>query len=639
MHVFAYLTLLISMLLSLGLGIVACAQRWTGRSTMLTWMERGHLLQTALLTLGSLVLFVALANNDFSFLYVSEYTDIFLPMFYRLTAFWAGQAGSLLFWAWTAALFGAVFVITPGYRQLQAPTKIYFWIFYFFCMSFFTLLLTNWSNPFMQVTPPPPDGNGLNPLLQHPGMIFHPPLLFMGYAGITIPGCLALAQALSESASEEVSWIEVSRNFTLISWLFLTVGIILGAWWSYMELGWGGYWAWDPVENASLIPWFAASAFLHTSVLQRRRGCLKKINVLLMAVTLMMCFFGTYLVRSGVVDSLHAFSSQGVGTPLLVFILFGLALSVLVYFLGFENHEDSRPLSGLFSREGFLVMTAWLLLTLGVVVLLGTMWPVFSKVWSPNPVGLDAGFYNKVCLPFFTLLAVMLLICPWLEWKGGFRRKGLLSMVAGAFVGACAILLFKGVTIPAALIAAAAALAGVVGIITLFVSDTGVRKVRTTWAAYGVHLGLVLVILGVAISGPYEQSRDAELMPGDTMQVMNYTITYKDMKEASSKRMAYVEVELEVQKDGKPLGTLKPQRRQYRKFRDNFSEASVLEDHIGLGNEIYATLLGTSSSKKIALQISVHPLVNWIWIGGTLMTLFPLLGLRRLRKRRDGEEA
>jgi cytochrome c-type biogenesis protein CcmF len=638
MHLFAYSTLLVSMLLCLTLGIIACAQRWHGRDTLLVWMERGHLVQTLLLTLGSLVLFAALAKNDFSFKYVAEYTDVFLPLFYRLTAFWAGQAGSLLFWAWTVAIFGAIFVLTPAYQQLRTPTKVYYWMFFYFFMAFFLLLLTNWSNPFVRLSPPPPDGNGLNPLLQHPGMIFHPPLLFLGYAGFTIPACLALAQALSESTPQEPSWMDVTRNFTLASWLFLTAGIILGAWWAYMELGWGGYWAWDPVENASLIPWFAASAFLHTSVLQRRRGCLNKINVLLMTLTLIMCFFATYLVRSGVVDSLHAFSGHGVGTPLLLFILLSLFLAGLVYFIGFEGQEPSRPLSGLMSREGFLVMTAWLLLTLGAVVLLGTMWPVFSQMWSPNPVGLEASFYNRVCLPFFAVLTVFLLICPWLEWKGGLRKKNAFFLVLGAFAAACVVLLIMGVTLPVALLAAAAALGCVAGIVTLFVVEPGYRKLRTTWGAYGVHFGLVLVVLGVAISGPYEQNIEAQIKPGDTVRIMDYTVTYVDMREGTTPAMAYVEVELLVEKDGKPMGTLKPQRRQYRKFSSQFAEAEVLDDHMYLGNELYATLLGTSASKEVAVKISVHPLVNWIWIGGTLMCLFPFLGMRGLSRKLSGKQ-
>lgn len=631
MHLFAYSTLLVSMLLSLLLGATACMQRWQGKDNLLVWMERGHLLQSFLMTLGVVVLFTALAAHDFSYLYVAEYTDTHLPMFYTLTAFWAGQSGSLLFWAWAVALFGVAFQLTPTYKRLHGPTRQYYWMFFFFVMSFLLLLLSNWSNPFVELVPPPAQGNGLNPLLQHPGMIFHPPLLFLGYAGFTIPGCLALAQALSESANKESSWLDGTRNFTLLSWLFLTAGIILGAWWSYMELGWGGYWAWDPVENASLIPWFSASAFLHTAVLQRRRGIMKKANVFLMALTLMMSFFGTYLVRSGVVDSLHAFSSTGVGTPLLIFILFGVGISILVHFVGFENQPEGRTLSGIFSREGFLVITAWLLLILGAVILLGTMWPVFSKLWSSTPVGLDAGFYNRVCLPFFSLLAVMLLVCPWLEWKGGLRRKNVFFGLAGLFVGLLIVLYIVGMTMPVPLLAAAAAIACLAGIITIFTTEAPARKLRSVWGAYGVHFGLALMILGVAASGPYQQSIQVELNPGEKTELGSYTFVYEKMNEGRGANMAYVEAEIQVLKDGKPMGSMEPQRRQYVNNNQAFAEADVLEDHMGLGNELYATLMGSNKAGRVALELSVHPLVNWIWIGGTLMCLLPFVALRRSR--------
>ncbi len=467
-----------------------------------------------LITLSCFILFRALVDKNFSFKYVADYTDIFLPVFYRMTAFWAGQAGSLLFWGWMTAFFGAAFVLSRGYQRLSIETRQMFWIFYLVVMGFFTLLVTCWSNPFLAVVPAPADGNGLNPLLQHPGMIFHPPLLFLGYAGFTIPGCLALAQALSGSVRQEPNWVELSRNYNLVAWLTLTAGIILGGWWSYMELGWGGYWAWDPVENASLIPWFTGTALLHTAVLQRQRNVLHRSNTFLMALTLIMCFFGTYLVRSGVVDSLHAFGSREVGKPLLLFILSGIVLSIGIVMTGFRNSEKSRELSGLFSREGFLVVSVWMLLLLGIIILFGTMWPVFSQLWSSNPVGLEAGFYNKVCMPIFAVLILILMVCPWMQWKNGFKKSALTYAILGLFVGLCIVLYIAGVTLPIALLGACAAIAGAVGIATLFASDPSYRKRRGAWAAYGVHFGLALVALGIAFSGPYELAREAVLKPG-----------------------------------------------------------------------------------------------------------------------------
>jgi cytochrome c-type biogenesis protein CcmF len=627
MHLFAYLLLVVCLLLCLGLSAAAAAQCWQGRTSLLPWLERGNWALTALVTLASGVLLWAFGTHQFSFQYVANYSDRLMPLFYTLTAFWAGQAGSLLFWAWTVTLFGAAFSLSPGYRRMADETRVWYWVFYLAVMGFFMLLLTNWSNPFLKLVPAPQDGNGLNPLLQNPAMIFHPPLLFLGYAGFTIPACLALAQTLSRGR-DHASWLEASRNFNLIAWLFLTAGIILGAWWSYMELGWGGYWAWDPVENASLIPWLTATAFLHTAVVESRRGSLQKTNVFLMGLTLLMAFFATYLVRSGVVDSLHAFGSGGVATPLMLLILTGLAVIGMALFAG--DIGRGRPLEDLFSRGGLLLVAAWILLILGFVILMGTMWPVFSKFWSPNPVGLDQGFYNRVCLPFFVLLALLLAVCPWVGWKGGLRRPAVVAGIGAVFVAACALVWVLGFRLVLPLVGIGAAVACIAGIGALFATDKGVRKVHASWGAYGVHAGLALVVLGVAFSGPYMVEREAVLKEGESLQIQEYTVTHEGLRQDQTRNMALLEATLSVHEDGERIGTLLPQRRLYRKFDDPFAEAAVVT---GLGDEIYATLLAATEQGDISVKVSIHPLINWIWLGGTMMCLFPILGLRRLRGR------
>jgi cytochrome c-type biogenesis protein CcmF len=635
MHLVAYLTLLISLLFSIFAAAAAVQQRWQGRSNLLALIERGHLVQTGLMTAGSIILFIALATKDFSFSYVTDYSDSFLPLFYRITAFWAGQAGSLLFWAWSTALFGAAFCLTPSYRALTPSTRLHYWIFFLSVMSFFLLLLTCWSNPFLEAVPTPEDGNGLNPLLQNPGMIFHPPLLFLGYAGFAVPACLALAQTLTQvqtSNPNEPSWLDVSRNFTLVSWIGLTGGILLGAWWSYMELGWGGYWAWDPVENASLVPWLVATAFLHTSVLQARRNCLHGTNVFLISLTLITCFVATYLVRSGVVESLHAFGSQGVGKPLLLFILVSLLLTAQVVWVGYAGREAGRALSGLFSREGFLVMAAWVLLLLGAVILVGTLWPVISSLWSPTKIGLDAGFYNRVCLPFFALLGLLLALCPWLEWKGGFKKPTHAAGLAILFLALAGGLWAYGIRLPLALIGAAAGGTCGLGILALFATNQAMRKLMRSWGAYGVHFGLAMIIVGVAFSGPYQVSKEAELKPGERISLQGYDIIYKDLHEESGVAMAYIEAQLLVEKNGKLLGELQPQRRMYRKFPNTFAEVATLAPNLGLGDEVYATLLGADEEKGATIKISIHPLVNWLWYGSWLMSVLPLLGLQRAKR-------
>ncbi|MCL2123769.1 MAG: cytochrome c biogenesis protein CcsA, partial [Desulfovibrionaceae bacterium] len=504
MYFVAYGLLLAAMLCALGSGGLALLQLWQGRSELLSFIEKAQLVLATTLLIASACLLHALYWHDFSLQYVANYTDRILPVFYRLTAFWAGQAGSLLFWALSVSLAGAAFVLTPGYRVLHPATRLWFLLFFSGIMIFFCLLLTSWSNPFLMHFPVPPDGNGLNPLLQNPGMIFHPPLLFLGYGGFVIPGCLALAQHLSCRRDEEGSWVRIARPFTLLAWVFLTAGIVLGAWWAYMELGWGGYWAWDPVENASLIPWLVGTAAVHTAILEERRGKLARVNVALMSLTTVSAFFATYLVRSGVIDSVHAFGDGGVGMPLLVFILASAVLCIWVACLG---QASVKGVSGMDSREGFLVLAVWVLLTLSVIIWIATLWPLISKLWGPQAQGLGAEFYNRVCLPLFAMLTAMLSMCPWLRWDGGLRDKMKAIAVAGCAIVAGIALWSAGYRQSTAFISAAAGFACLAGIGLLM----AVRPARDSLAAYGVHLGVALMVLGVAFSGPYKQEADLVL--------------------------------------------------------------------------------------------------------------------------------
>jgi len=635
MYFFAYGLLLLAMLCSLGSGGLALLQLWQGRSELLALAEKAQLVMAAALLVASACLLHALYWHDFSLQYVASYTDRILPVFYRLTAFWAGQAGSLLFWALSVGAAGAIFVLTTGYRALHPVTRLWFLAFFSGIMAFFGLLLTSWSNPFLMHVPAPPDGNGLNPLLQNPGMIFHPPLLFWGYGGFVIPGCLALAQHLSGRRDEEGSWIRIARPFTLLAWLFLTAGILLGAWWAYMELGWGGYWAWDPVENASLIPWLVGTAAVHTAILEERRGKLARVNVALMSLTTVSAFFATYLVRSGVVESVHAFGDGGVGMPLLIFTL---ASAVLCLWIACLGRPSARGLSGMDSREGFLVLAVWVLLTLSAIIWIATLWPLISKLWGSQAKGLGPEFYNRVCLPLFAMLTAILSMCPWMRWDGGLRDKVKVLTLVGCAVGAGMWLWYAGYRQPTAFISAIAACACCVGIGLLAAG----RPARASLAAYGVHLGVALIVLGVAFSGPYKQEADLVLGVNETGQVGAYEVRLTNIMDGEAPGYHFIAARLNVFKDGKPAGEIAPERRIYEKFgRQQFAEADTI---FSLGNEVYASLLGLEPAKpgqepRVTVKVSVHPLVNWIWVGSILMCLFPCIGLRRSKGKDTGGAA
>ncbi|MGE4192732.1 MAG: heme lyase CcmF/NrfE family subunit [Pseudodesulfovibrio sp.] len=625
MHLTGYVGLLFSLLAFLFLAGFAGYAAWSRKGETLTLLERGQMLAAGGVIFSTLLLLVGLTSRDYSFRYVYDNVDNALSFVYTLTALWGGREGSLLFWELIIAVSGMIFVATPGYKSFSDGTKLFFWMFFLTVQAFFLLLLTGWSNPFIEIIPAPADGRGLNPLLRNPGMIFHPPLLFLGFALYTIPACSALAASI---AGEKKSWIAVVRNWNILSWIFLTAGIILGGWWSYMELGWGGYWAWDPVENASLIPWFAGTAVLHTAIIESRRNALQRTNVFLMSLTFVLCIFSTYLTRSGVIDSLHTFGASGVAKPLFWSMVVFMGLTVMVTFL--SERLTHRSLSDFLSRQGMLVIAAWVLLALGMVVTLGTMWPVISQLWTHSPMGLDANFYNRVCLPFMALLVLIFCVCPWLGWKGGVRNIMGLSIVGGVLVVSFGVLYFTGMTNVLAALTAAASVAAIVGIGLLFALYPAMRAMRQSWGAYGIHLGLVLLALGIAFSGPYKVEREVILAQGETAQIAEFTVTFTGLHE--DRNIGDIDVRatatLAVTKDGRDVGVLRPDKRIYKNFpNQQFAEVGTIPS---FGDELYATLLGLTEDNKASFKISVNPLVNWIWIGGTLMCVVAFLLLRRM---------
>ncbi|MBR4747087.1 MAG: cytochrome c biogenesis protein CcsA, partial [Desulfovibrio sp.] len=499
-------------------------------------------------------------------------------------------------------------------------------------MAFFALILTVWSNPFAMTLPAPADGRGLNPLLQNPGMIIHPPLLFLGYGGFTVPSCLALAIACSSQGTLEKPWHRSSRAFCITAWAFLTAGILLGCWWAYMELGWGGYWGWDPVENASLIPWLVATATFHTLAMERRGGLLARTNVFLISLTTIAGFFATYLVRSGVIDSVHAFGQSPVGTPLLVFICAMLLLSAGI---AFQSPRRGRGLANPASREGLLLLTVCTLLALAAVILLATMWPVVSRLWTQAPQGLDAKFYNRVCLPLGTLLALALALCPLLSWKGAFdARRGLpVLLLASLAAGLCAFLGYAQPHPLAATFAASAAIGGLA--LFMILKLLGRPSSDFSLGALGCHLGLALFVLGVAFSGPYKNEADLSFVQGEPQTLGGYEFVLKDLQQGRQPGYEFLLAEIEVKKDGRAVGILRPEKRAYDKFGGMFfTEVDVLPS---LGEELYASLSGVDGRGRAVAKVSVEPLVNWLWIGGTLMSLMPLLALRRRKTKAEAQ--
>lgn len=617
-----------------GVGI-AIFQLWNDKEDMLVWVHRCIIGVAVTLSTASFILLYALWTSDFSLLYVANYTDKSLPVIYRITAFWAGQAGSLLFWALLVGLCGLVFLENKNYISLASKTKLWYAIFFLLVMAFFALLLGTANNPFELSAIIPEDGNGLNPLLQNPGMILHPPLLFLGFGAFVIPSSLALAQAMYYR-EKDMRWHFCVRNYTLIGWTFLTAGILLGGWWAYMELGWGGYWAWDPVENASLIPWFFSTAAIHFGVLEARRNKAQRLHIFFMGITTVSAFFATWLTRGNVVASIHAFGSGIIGPTLFGFIVFS---TILVFIISlYAEKGKAKSFSGLETREGFLIMTAAFLVALSVIVMLGTLWPVISKLWSEQSIGLDASFYNSVCLPLFTILVALLLVCPWIGWNGGVRRWNRVAIILGAFLVSVTGFWFMGIKIPLALISASLAIAAMVSMVFV-----GIDKTAMTVPSAVLHGAYALIVLGIAFSGPYKVEHEVRMIRGGTTVVGPYEVELVQVYEGydtprtsdDKSRYQFLEAELKITKDGKEVAIVSPQRRIYtNKPKQAFSEAAT---HPSLGVEFYSTLLGVDEDDKIVLHLSATPLVIWVWIGSIILFIVPFFSMRKRIFRKEEE--
>ncbi|MDR2893229.1 MAG: cytochrome c biogenesis protein CcsA [Deltaproteobacteria bacterium] len=628
MYLAAHGAMLIALVVSLAGAAVACYGGWHSQFGKVKLLEQLQSLAAILVVFASGGLLYALLTRDFSLSYVARYTDSTLPFFYTLSAFWAGQEGSLLFWELLIALSGFLLIKLPGYSRLSSKHKLYFWMFFLAAQAFFLLLLTAMSNPFTALPNPPLEGQGLNPMLRNIGMILHPPLLFFGYAGFTIPACLALGAVL---AGEQKAWNAPAHNWILASWVALTAGILLGCWWAYMELGWGGYWAWDPVENASLIPWFSATALLHTRIVERKFGYLARSSVLLVCVTFILCIFATYLVRSGAVQSLHAFGEGAVSIPLLLGVAFSGLISVLVY-CGMPR-EGFQQLPPLGTRVGMIVVLVWLLLGLGLIVLLGTIWPLISQLWETVPAAVNQDFYNTICLPLFTAMTMLLAVAPWLGWKDENWKPKFALISLGIWVVILCIGFMQGIRplLAVAGVASAAAVFVTVGML-FFVQGKAARS-KTFIAAHGTHLAFALIVFGVAVSGPFAKTWESDMGPGESVSVEEYTFTYKDLRKIQTEELAINEAVIEVKKNNVVLGELLPQQRLYRNYDHPNSEVSTL---FSLGAELYATIHDIENGRLRPLRISVHPMINWLWLGCILICFLPLF-IWRKNKNSEGE--
>jgi cytochrome c-type biogenesis protein CcmF len=605
------------------------------------------------LTCAAFALVWASFTNDYSVSYVLHHTNKDLSTPYKFSALWSGQEGSLLLWAWLLSAYG--FVLRMRHKvdvRLSAfASTILAGIQVFF------LMLLNFAAPPFAIQPGPKaaDGFGLNPLLQYPEMVIHPPMLYLGYVGFSVPFAFALGALMMRYPGEK--WIHITRRWTMVTWLFLTCGIFLGAHWAYSVLGWGGYWGWDPVENASLMPWLTGTAFLHSVMMQEKRGMMKSWNVWLIFSTFLLTILGTLLTRSGIVSSVHAFAQSAIGSWFYGFIVIAFAVCLFTFFKQRDHLKSENRLESLVSRESSFLFNNLILLAACFTVLWGTLFPVLSEYVQGTKVTMGAPFYNRVNLPIGLFLLFLTGIGPLLAWRStslrAIRRNFVLPSIAMGV--ALVVLVAVGVrpwaagddwqstlfslvtfTLAAGVITAIAAefLRGA----SVVATQTGknllastvllIRRNTRRYGGYIVHFGIVVMFIGIA-GGAFNQSHEQEMGSGDAMTLGPYRLVCETYTQDSNRNFDTEYALLNVFKGGKKITQLAPERRFYQASQ---TSSTMVALHSTLASDLYVIYEGRNpDTDKPIIKVFLNPLMNWIWIGvlivvaGTFLALVPNL--------------
>ncbi|HWR54132.1 MAG TPA: heme lyase CcmF/NrfE family subunit [Bryobacteraceae bacterium] len=602
----------------------------------------------ALLTTASSILVIGLLTSDFRMAYVAAHTNRTLPTLYKFAAWWGGQEGSLLFWSWLLSTYAAVVVYTN--RRKHRSMMPYVTTTLMVTQGFFLLLNAFIASPFHMLSvgggiTTVPDGRGLNPLLQYPAMAIHPPMLYLGYVGFAVPFAFAMGSLITRQPGDE--WIATTRRWTLVTWLFQTSGILLGAAWAYAVLGWGGYWAWDPVENASFLPWLTATAFLHSVMMQEKKGMMKVWNMVLVSATFFLCIFGTFLTRSGIVSSVHAFAQSSIGTYFVGFM--ALTIAVTLYFIldRLSYLKTESRLESVISRESSFMFNNLMLLASCFAVLWGTLFPVISEAVTGEQITVGPPFFNRINIPIGLFLLLLTGVGPLFAWRRtsleSLRRNfqwpflAMLVLMAGLFAtgirhtyalmcfGLC---LFVAWTIAAEFYKGSRAIAAKNGR-NLFVSAVELTHRNTRrYGGYIVHMGIVLMFIGFA-GAAFNLNTTVEVGVGSSFDIGRYTLRVADLREGDNEHFSshHAVVDAYQRGGGRKLATLEPERRFYKASEQPTSEVSIRRR---LHEDLYLNFAGmTDDGSKAIIQAYVFPLVSWIWVGffvvlvGTVICLVP----------------
>src|SRR5438477_1675946 len=603
----------------------------------------------AALVVAVISLEIAIFRHDFSLEYVAAYTSRNLPTFYLCAELCAGQMGSRPFWA-------TVWSPTPGLVQAMTSGRHRVYLPYVAAVTcavatFFITVMLFAANPFERLAFVPLDGRGMNPQLQNPGMVFHPPMLYLGYISITIPFAFAIAALLSKRLDSD--WLVAIRKWTLVSWLFLSIGLLIGMWWAYVELGWGGYWAWDPVENAALLPWLVMTAFLHSVMIQEKRGMLKKWNLALIIGAWLLSIFGTFITRSGVIASVHSFTQSSVGYFFLVFLVLAAALSFWLYASRLPLLEADATLESMVSREASFLFNNLLLIGIAFSVLWGTLFPILSEAIKGTKIMVGPPFFNQVNVPLGLALLAMTGIGPLIAWRRAsipnLRRQFAVPLTSGVFV--LLILLVAGVRDIGALMTAgiggfvlgtvgqefargARARYRQLGEATPYAVIQPLTRNRRRYGGYIVHVPVVLLF--VAFAGmSFKTETEATLRPGESAELKGrdghvYTFTHLGISQYNALNRQVTAALIDVRRDGKAIGRLRTEKRQHVDALGNntFEPSTEVGIMSGLRVDLYVVLAGlVNGTEQAVFRFTINPLVWWVWFGGFVLVIGGLIVL------------
>ena len=634
-----------ALVVCLGLGlyalIVGAFAAYTRRRRLALSAQNAIVASFGAAAVASAVLLSALLRNDFSFVYVADTTSIELPTRYTISAFWGGQEGSLLLWLLVLTGFSTAAVLLNrrfGRELLAWAAPVLALV-----IVFFSFMLVAVSSPFVTQLAPA-DGAGLNPSLQNPYMIAHPPMLYLGFVGLTVPWAFAMGALLARRTDE--AWIVATRRWTLAAWTFLGIGQLLGAHWAYVEVGWGGYYAWDPVENAALMPWLAATAFLHSVMIQEKRGMLKIWNVVLVTGAFLLALFGTFLTRSGVVSSIHSFTQSSIGAWFLAFITLVTVGSVVLIYARLPLLRSKTRLESLVSREATFLYNNLLLVALCLTILWGVVFPILSEAVRGEEITVGAPYYNFFLRTFGLPLLLLMGIGPLIAWRRASLRSLGRSFLWPALVACAAavVLLALGAgSSPAGLIAYTFSFFVLGSIVYEFVRGTRARRAltggswlgafngliarnRRRYGGYVVHASIVLLAIGVAGSSAYDTVRDQALRPGETMAVSDYRLTYRSLTSQEGPNATELRARVDVERDGKSLGGLEAGKNSYRAEDQVSNEVGIRSDRLTL-EDLFVIAEQVDADETIHFRVLVKPLVNLIWLAGLLFVAGALVAM------------